>query len=81
MDTEGTEAKTTTVATAARRVKGRHISESAFVTGSMELKRNALKRQQGRQAVEVVPKMSDAEFANLAKKLSLETIQLNQVFV
>ena len=81
MDTEGTEAKTTTVATAARRVKGRHISESAFVTGSMELKRNALKRQQGRQDVEVVPKMSDAEFANLATKLSLETIQLNQVFV
>ena len=48
------------------------------VLGSMELKRNVVKSKP-RPPVVQAPRMTDKEFADLAEKLSLDTIQINKV--
>lgn len=74
-----------------RKTTKSHMSDSAFVTGitlnwflnspnlgSMELKRNVVKQNE-RPVVDTKPRMTDSEFAELAQKLSLESIQQNKV--
>jgi len=60
-----------------RKVTKAHMSDSAFVTGSMELKRNVAKNKP-RPPVVQANRLTDKEFADLAEKLSLDTIQLNK---
>jgi len=59
-----------------RKITKRHMSDSAFVTGSMELKRNVVKSKQNNQKMETDEKMSEREFIELANRLTKQQIDI-----
>ena len=59
-----------------RKITKRHMSDSAFVTGSMELKRNVVKTKPNNQKIETDEKMSEREFIELANRLTKQQIDI-----
>ena len=59
-----------------RKITKRHMSDSAFVTGSMELKRNVVKTKPTNQKMETDEKMSEREFIELATRLTKQQIDI-----
>ena len=59
-----------------RKITKRHMSDSAFVTGSMELKRNVVKTKPTNQKMETDEKMSEKEFIELATRLTKQQIDI-----
>ena len=59
-----------------RKITKRHMSDSAFVTGSMELKRNVVKTKPINQKMDTDEKMSEREFIELASRLTKQQIDI-----
>jgi hypothetical protein len=57
--------------------QNRNAFESAFVTGSMELKRN-VKKEKGKGIENIIEQMTEAQFITKATQLTKETIEWSQ---
>lgn len=59
-----------------RKITKRHMSDSAFVTGSMELKRNVVKPKPNNQMPVTDERMSEREFIELANRITKQQIEM-----